>query len=131
MLSFVFAGENNCPTATIKVEYEGELTIGSSSNCTLELTDIPQYSLVILELTSDLAMCEGSGNSNEGCDNISFEGEEETISESGDTLTSYFESDTNTAVIQFLFVHDQDYSVTLNYTGKCINCKYGDVQIFK
>ena len=131
MLSFVFAGENNCPTATIKVEYEGELTIGSSSNCTLKLTDIPQYSLLILELTSDLAMCEGSGNSNEGCDHISFEGEEEIIGESGDTLTSYFESSTNTAVIQFFSEHDQDYSATLNYTGKYSNCKYGGVQILR
>ena len=112
------AGEDNCPTATTKAKYEGQLTIGSSSNCTLDLTDIPQYSLLILELTSDLANC--NGRSNRICDYISFEGEKETIGESGDTLINYFESNKNTAVIQFFSVHDQDYSVTLNYTGKYI-----------
>ena len=112
-------GEDGCPTATIKAEYEGELTIGSSTNCILKLTDIPQYSLVILELTSDLANCKG--RSNGGCNYISFEGEteeDEKISRKYETLTSYFESSTNTAVIQFFSMYDQDYSVTLKYTGK-------------
>ena len=118
----MFTGEENCSTATIKVEYKGQLTIGSSSNCKLELTDIPQYSLLILELASNLEKCKGP--TCESSDYISLEeedeDEEEIISKQGETLTSYFKSSRDAAVIQFYSVLNRNYSVTLDYTGKCI-----------
>ena len=98
------------------------MTIQNGSNCTLKLTNIPQYSLLILELTSDLANCRESNSEERGLGCISFEKEEEddddVISEKGDTLTKYFKSSRNTAVIGFLSTSRQQYYITIKYTCK-------------
>ena len=111
-------GEDGCPTATIKAEYKGELTIGSSANCTLELTDIPKYSLLILKPTTNLEKNDGSRSDNRDCGDISFDGKRENINKNNKTLTNYYALNINTAVIEILPECDQEYSVTLEYTGK-------------